>query len=85
MKASEPRLIPESKYISRFSPTACVIGYKVSIEAGSTEPWKQLIGNNGLCFGLDDFGKSAPYKDIFKHFGLTSENISDKIKEMFNK
>ena len=59
--------------------------YKVSIEAGSTEPWKQLIGNNGLCFGLDDFGKSAPYKDIFKHFGLTSENIVNKIKKNMHK
>ena len=59
--------------------------YKFSIEAGSTEPWKQFIGNNGLCFGLDDFGKSAPYKDIFKHFGLTSENIANKIKKIIHK
>ena len=35
--------------------------YKVSIEAASTEQWKQLIGNYGLCFGIDQFGKSAPY------------------------
>ena len=59
--------------------------YKVSIEAASIEPWKQLIGSNGLCFGLDGFGKSAPYKDIFKYFGLTSENIVNKIKKMINK
>ncbi len=59
--------------------------YKVSIEAGSTEPWKQLVGNNGLCFGVDGFGKSAPYKNIFKYFGLTSENIVTKIKKMVNK
>ena len=59
--------------------------YKFSIEASSTEPWKQFIGNNGLCFGLDDFGKSAPYKDIFKHFGLTSENIANKIKKIIHK
>ncbi len=59
--------------------------YKISIEAASTEPWKQLIGNNGSCFGIDDFGKSAPYKDIFKYFGLTSENIVNKIKKMLHK
>ncbi len=59
--------------------------YKVSIEAASTEQWKQLIGNYGLCFGIDQFGKSAPYKDIFKYFGLTSENIVNKIKKMLNK
>ncbi len=59
--------------------------YKVSIEAASTEQWKQLIGNYGLCFGIDQFGKSAPYKDIFKYFGLTSKNIVNKIKKMLNK
>ena len=59
--------------------------YKISIEAASTEPWKQLIGNNGFCFGLDDYGKSAPYRDIFRYFGLTSENIVNKIKKMLNK
>ena len=59
--------------------------YKVSIEAGSTEPWKQLIGNDGFCFGLDDFGKSAPYKDAYKYFGLTSQNIVNKIKKMIDK
>ena len=59
--------------------------YKISIEAASTEPWKQLIGNNGFCFGLDDYGKSAPYRDIFRYFGLTSENMANKIKKMLNK
>ncbi len=59
--------------------------YKISIEAASTEPWKQLIGNNGFCFGLDDYGKSAPYRDIFTYFGLTSENMANKIKKMLNK
>ena len=59
--------------------------YKISIEAASTEPWKQLIGNDGLCFGLDDFGKRAPYKDAYKYFGLTSQNIVNKIKKMIHK
>ena len=58
--------------------------YKVSIEAASTDCWKKFVGNNGLCFGVDNFGKSAPYKDAFKHFGLTSDNIVKKVKEMIN-
>ena len=58
--------------------------YKVSIEAASTEYWKKFVGNSGLCFGIDNFGKSAPYKDVFKHFGLTSNNIVKKIKKMIN-
>ena len=58
--------------------------YKVSIEAATTDCWKKFVGNNGLCFGVDNFGKSAPYKDAFKHFGLTSDNIVKKVKEMIN-
>ena len=53
---------------------------KISIEAGSTDCWKKYVGNEGFTFGIDEFGKSAPYKNIYKYFGLTSENISKKIK-----
>ncbi len=55
---------------------------KVSIEAGSTDCWKKYVGKKGTTFGIDEFGKSAPYKDIYKHFGLTAENISKKIKNL---
>ena len=54
---------------------------RISIEAGSTDCWKKYIGINGLAFGINDFGKSAPYKDIYKHFGLTSSNIAKKSKK----
>ena len=53
----------------------------VSIEASETDNWKKYTGINGLNFGIDDFGKSAPYKKIFDHFGLNMENIIKKIKE----
>ncbi len=53
----------------------------VSIEASETSYWKKYTNYNGLNFGIDDFGKSAPYKDIYNHFGISSENIINKIKE----
>ena len=55
---------------------------KISIEAASTDCWKKYIGDNGLTFGIDTFGKSAPYKDIYKYFGLTAVNISNKCKKL---
>jgi transketolase len=55
---------------------------KISIEAASTDCWKKYVGNDGLSFGIDTFGKSAPYKEIYKHFGLTAANISKKLKKM---
>ena len=59
--------------------------FKISIEAGSTDCWRKYVGEKGLTFGINNFGKSAPYQDVYKHFGLTSENISKKVKEMINK
>ena len=53
----------------------------VSIEASETNYWKKYTGTNGLNFGINDFGKSAPYKKIYDHFKLNSENIIKKIKE----
>ena len=59
--------------------------FKISIEAASTDYWRKYIGTEGLAFGIDTFGKSAPYKDIYKHFGLTAENISKKTKSLIKK
>ena len=56
--------------------------FKVSIEAASTDCWKKYVGTEGLTFGIDTFGKSAPYKEIYKYFGLTAENISKKTKNL---
>ena len=56
--------------------------YKISIEAGSSDCWKKYVSNNGITFGVDEFGKSAPYKDIYKHFGLEASNIVNKTKEL---
>ena len=53
----------------------------VSIEASETNYWKKYTGIKGLNFGINDFGKSAPYKDIYDHFNLNSESIIKKIKE----
>ena len=53
----------------------------VSIEASETDFWKKYTGFDGLNFGINDFGKSAPYKKIYDHFGLNLESIVKRIKE----
>ena len=35
-----------------------------------------------MTFGIDEFGKSAPYKEIFNYFGLISSNIANKSKNL---
>lgn len=58
---------------------------KISIEAASTLGWKKYTGNQGRELGIDSFGKSAPYKKIYEHFKLTSNNIIKVAKEILGK
>ena len=53
----------------------------VSIEASETNFWKRYTGQKGLNFGINNFGKSAPYKDIYENFELNIDSITKKIKQ----
>ena len=44
---------------------------KVAVEAAVRFGWDALIGPDGLFVGMHGFGASAPYKDLYKHFGIT--------------
>ncbi len=48
---------------------------KISIEAGRADTWSKFVGGNGMSFGVEDFGKSAPYKQIYKDFKLTANEM----------
>jgi transketolase len=51
----------------------------VSIEAGTTFGWEKYVGLEGLRFGIDTFGASAPAVALYEYFGLTPEIITEKI------
>jgi len=53
----------------------------ISIEASESGFWKKYTGKKGLNFGINTFGKSAPYKKIYDHFGLNSREIIREIKK----
>ena len=53
---------------------------RVAIEIGVTEPWRGVVGDGGLVIGHDDFGASAPDKEIQKQFGFTPEAVAAKIE-----
>ncbi len=55
-----------------------------SIEAGKTECWEKYIGSKGKSYGVNDFGKSAPYKDVFDNFNLNVNEISSSIIGIIN-
>ena len=58
---------------------------KISIEAGSICGWEKYVGPDGISLGIKSFGKSAPYKKIYEHFNLTSDNVVKLAKKMLGK
>ena len=53
----------------------------VSVEAGITDGWQKYTGRNGLNIGINTFGESAPGEEVAEHFGITTQNIYNKITE----
>ncbi|MCE7796977.1 transketolase [Sphingobium sufflavum] len=53
---------------------------RVSIEAGVTFGWEAITGLDGLRFGIDSFGASAPAEVLYDHFGLTAAKIAPQIR-----
>ena len=54
----------------------------VAMEAGVTALWGRYIGPKGKAIGLDRFGASAPYKELFKQFGFSVENVVKVVKSV---
>ncbi|MEX0845046.1 MAG: transketolase [Balneolaceae bacterium] len=46
---------------------------RVSIEAGSSFGWERYVGPEGTAIGVNTFGESAPYEELYEHFGITSD------------
>ncbi len=52
---------------------------RLSVEAAHPLGWQEeWLGEYGLAIGVEKYGVSAPYKEIFKHYGFTVENVVDK-------
>jgi transketolase len=58
---------------------------KISIEAGSIFGWEKYVGAEGVSLGMKSFGKTAPHKELYEHFNLTSDNIIKLIRKMLKK
>ncbi|EEE43072.1 transketolase [Roseibium alexandrii] len=57
---------------------------KVAVEAGIRMGWDRFIGNDGLFIGMTGFGASAPYKELYEHFGITKDAVVAAAKENLN-
>jgi len=49
---------------------------KIGIEAAVRQGWDAIIGSDGIFIGMTSFGASAPYKELYKKFGITAEAVA---------
>jgi transketolase len=55
---------------------------RLAVEAAAPQGWGEWVGDMGQVIGISTFGTSAPYKEIYQHFGITVENIVNTAKKM---
>jgi transketolase len=53
---------------------------RIGIEAACGFGWERWIGDTGLFIGMTGFGASAPYADLYRHFGITPEAITAAVR-----
>ena len=59
---------------------AAIIGkapVKIAVEAAIRQGWDAVIGSDGVFVGMSGFGASAPYKELYRHFGITAEAVAE--------
>jgi transketolase len=56
---------------------------RVAIEAGATGLWWKQVGSDGRVLGLDGFGASGKAPELYRHFGLTAEDLQRTVLELF--
>ena len=54
---------------------------KVAVEAGVRFGWDRWIGRDGGFVGMSSFGASAPYKELYKHFGITADAVVEAVRD----
>jgi transketolase len=55
---------------------------RIAVEAGIPDYWRKYVGLDGLILGVPTFGESAPADQVYKHFGITTENLVGLIEKI---
>jgi transketolase len=53
-----------------------IVRARVSVEAGVSQGWREVVGATGRMVSLEHFGASADYQTIFKEFGITADAVA---------
>jgi len=58
---------------------------KIGVEAAVRQGWDAIIGSDGIFIGMSTFGASAPFKELYKKFGITAEAIAEAAMKKLGK
>jgi transketolase len=73
----------DDSYREQVLPAACRA--RVAVEAASPMGWDKWIGEAGVFVGMETFGESGPYKDVFEHFGITAQRVAEVGRELIGR
>ena len=54
---------------------------RIGIEAAVSFGWERYLGQNGVMIGMKSFGASAPASDLYPHFGITVEAVTEAARK----
>ena len=57
---------------------------RVGVEAGATLGWYKYVGLNGAVVGLDHFGASAPWEEVYEDVNLTADAVADAARSLLD-
>jgi transketolase len=69
----------DDAYKESVLPSRCEA--RIAVEAGIPDGWHKYVGLKGKILGVPHFGASAPAKDVYAYFGITSENLIKMIQD----
>lgn len=61
------------------------IGCRVAIEAGVRQGWDRYLAGQGTFVGMEGFGMSAPFEQIYETLGITPPRIVAETKRLLGK
>jgi transketolase len=57
----------------------------VAVEAAHPDFWRKYVGRTGRVIGIASFGESAPAKDLYQHFGITTDKVAQAVRDVVAK
>ncbi|MCB8769556.1 MULTISPECIES: transketolase [Acinetobacter] len=78
MPCAELFMTQDAAYREAVLPAS--IRARVAVEAAHVDYWWKFVGLDGKVIGMTTYGESAPAKDLFQHFGITSQAVIEAVQ-----